>query len=101
MRKEASHALWLLGIQFVVQVIPGPQESVVDVIAGQVDAVAQRSGQRFAEVWRGAIPEPADLVVACLDGGEEQQTWDNVIRALALASEVVADGGCRGHGGRG
>lgn len=93
MRKEASHALWLLGIQFVVQVIPGPQESVVDVIAGQVDAVAQRSGQRFAEVWRGAIPEPADLVVACLDGGEEQQTWDNVVRALALASEVVADGG--------
>jgi len=39
------------------------------------------------------VPRRANLVVAALAGDVEQQTWDNVGRAVAAAQRVVAENG--------
>ena len=92
-REEAEEAAWLLGVQFTVQVMPGPGDSMLQVLAGDGRAVAQRGRELCERVWRFQSPRRANLVVATIEGGPEQQTWDNVGRALFTASQAVADGG--------
>lgn len=89
-RQEAAQAQWLLGVQFVVRVIPGRADSVLAVIAGQAEAAERNAAKRCRAAWRGATPHEADLVVAAIDGGESEQTWDNVARTLAMANRIVS-----------
>jgi nickel-dependent lactate racemase len=92
-REEANEVAWLLGIQFAVQVIPGPGDSILHVLAGQVDEIAQRSQRLCREAWTYAVPRTANLVIASITGGEDQQTWENFGRALYAASQVCGEGG--------
>jgi hypothetical protein len=39
------------------------------------------------------VPRRAELVVAAIEGGPEQQTWGNFARAIAAASRAVTDDG--------
>jgi nickel-dependent lactate racemase len=90
---EAQEAAWLLGVQFVVQVVPGPDDRVSEVFAGSSGAVLER-GQRLCDrLWRRPLPRRAGLVVAAISGGPEQQTWENFGRALYAASQAVAEDG--------
>jgi nickel-dependent lactate racemase len=91
--KEADEAAWLLGVQFVVQVVPGPGDRVLEVLAGSAAAVRQRGEQLCDKAWRRPIPRRANLVVAAISGGPEQQTWENFGRALYAASQAVAENG--------
>jgi nickel-dependent lactate racemase len=91
--KEADEAAWLLGVQFVVQVVPGPGDRVLEVLAGSAAAVRKRGEQLCEEAWRRPIPRRANLVVAAISGGPEQQTWENFGRALYAASQAVAENG--------
>ncbi|NQT11825.1 MAG: DUF2088 domain-containing protein [Planctomycetes bacterium] len=84
---------WLLGIALVVQVIPGPGDRVLHVVAGRAGAVRRQARKLFEAAWNWSAPRRASLVVAAIEGGVEQQTWDNVGRALAAATAVVDDGG--------
>jgi len=92
-RAEAEEAAWLLGVQFTVQVTPGPGNSVLHVLAGDANAVAKRGRELCAAAWLRKAPRRASLVVATIEGGPEQQTWENFGRALFSASQVVNDGG--------
>ncbi len=92
-REEAEEAAWALGVQFTVQVTPGPGNTVLNVLAGDAQAVA-RYGQKLCEAaWLHRVSQRARLVVASIEGGPEQQTWENFGRALYAASQAVADGG--------
>ncbi|MHC4399874.1 MAG: lactate racemase domain-containing protein [Planctomycetota bacterium] len=84
---------WLLGITFTVQVIPGPGDDVLDVLAGEPTAVLGRAEERYEAAWRSTAPRRASLVVAAIEGKAAQQTWQNVGRALAAAGALVQDGG--------
>lgn len=84
---------WLLGVALVAQVIPGPGDRVLDVVAGQADAVRREARKLYEAAWCDSAPRRASLVVAAIEGGAEQQTWDNLGRALAAAAAVVDDGG--------
>ncbi len=91
---EANEAAWLLGIQFTIQVLPAHAFGVMEVLAGQCDAVRQQAQERYEAVWRQPSPEPrASLVVAGIAGAAGTQTWQNFGRALENAGRLVDDGG--------
>jgi len=92
-RAEAEEVAWLLGVQFTVQVVPGPDDSVLHVLAGEVQSVARRGRELCEKVWHYRVPQRASLVVAAVEGGPREQTWENFSRALFAASRAVKDDG--------
>lgn len=84
---------WLLGVSLTVQVVPGPGDRILHVLAGQAAAVGQRATELYEAAWRFSVPRRASLVVATVEGGSAQQTWDAVGRALAAAGTLVEEGG--------
>ena len=92
-RDEADQAVWLLGVQFTIQVVPGGGGGVLDVLAGSVDAVHSRGRDLCEAAWSYEVPRRASLVVATVEGSPRHQTWENFARALFAASRAVADDG--------
>jgi len=90
---QANQVAWLLGIHFAIQLLPGAGERVLGVLAGQSEAVARRGRQWYDETWTHRVPRPADLVVAAIEGGRGQQTWENVGRAIDAAVAVAEEDG--------
>ena len=84
---------WLLGITWTVQVIPGPGDRILHVLAGQTAAVRRQARRLYEAAWRSSAPRRASLVVAAIEGSSGQQTWDNLGRALAAAGALVEEGG--------
>jgi len=91
--REANLVGWLLGVTFTVQVIPGPGDRPLHLLAGDVRAVRRRGRQRYDEAWHSHVPAPASLVVAAIEGDATQQTWASVGRALDAALPLVEEGG--------
>jgi nickel-dependent lactate racemase len=90
---QAKEAAWLLGAVFTVQVLPGSGEDLLAVLAGEREAVARRGEQLSGQAWGFEVPQRANLVIATIEGGSQQQTWDAVARAIFAASQAVADDG--------
>lgn len=93
LRAEADEAGWLLGVQMTVSVVPGANEGVAAVLAGDPDEVLRAGGDLTREIWERTAGEQGDLVIAAVAGDEREQTWENLARAVAAASLVVAPGG--------
>lgn len=93
LRQECDEVGWLLGITFVVEVVPGPGDEILYALAGEVGAVRSRGRELYGEAWQYSVPRRASLVVATIEGGPVQQTWQNVGVALDLARKLVEDGG--------
>jgi nickel-dependent lactate racemase len=91
--EEAEEAAWALGVQFTIQVAPGPGNTLLHVLAGDSQAVAKRGQELCSAAWFHEPPQRADLVVAAIEGGRDQQTWENFGRALFAATQAVNDGG--------
>lgn len=91
--EEAEEAAWALGVQFTIQVAPGAGNSLLHVVAGDSQAVAKRGQELSVAAWFHEPPQRANLVVAAIEGGPDQQTWENFGRALFAASQAVNDGG--------
>jgi nickel-dependent lactate racemase len=91
--QEVANVGWLLGVSFTIQVVPGPGAGVLHVLAGKVEAVRRRSRELYEAAWRCTAPRRASLVVASIEGGTAQQTWQNVGRALGCAQRLVEEGG--------
>ena len=90
---DVEHVAWLLGLIFTVQVVPAAGNRVLHVLAGQSDSVRQQGEQFYQAAWAASVDRRADLVVAAIEGGPSQQTWENVGRALHVAEHFVeADG---------
>jgi nickel-dependent lactate racemase len=90
---EADEAGWLIGVPLVVQVVPGPGETVAHVLAGEPQAVANRGKELCRELWSLQSPQRVSLMIATVTGGPAGQTWGNVGRALALSETLVAEEG--------
>lgn len=92
-RQEIDEIGWLLGTQFTLQALPGGGGQLLRVLAGEIAEVFRVGLSAYNSAWRCSVPRRASLVVASLTGNPEQQTWENVGRALAAASRVLAGGG--------
>ncbi len=84
---------WLLGIQFILQVVPASGGDLLEVLAGQPEAVLARGRESYRAAWTCQSPRRASLVLTTLRGGPERQTWANVARAVAAARALVQDDG--------
>lgn len=91
--QECDEVGWLLGVTFALEVVPGPGDSLLGVLAGEIGVVASQGGRLYEDAWRASVPRRARLVVAAIEGGPAQQTWHNLGAALELAGELVEDGG--------
>jgi nickel-dependent lactate racemase len=91
--EEAREADWFLGTRLVVQVVPGRRGELMHVVAGDVDVVDRHCDRLCESLWTFPVTQRAELVVATLPGGREQQSWINFARALSAASRVVEDEG--------
>lgn len=92
-RAEADQAGWLVGAPLVVRAVPGPGGGVAAVLAGdptQVNSEASRASHR---AWETPLADPADVVLAVISGGADQQSWSSVGKALAAAERLVRSGG--------
>jgi nickel-dependent lactate racemase len=92
-QQESDEASWLLGVQLILQVVPGLGDTILHVLAGQGASVAERGRRLCEDAWTHQIPERAGLVVASIEGSREEQTWDNFARALFTALLAVSDDG--------
>jgi lactate racemase len=90
---DVEHVAWLLGVIFTVQVVPGGGERVLHVLAGESQAVRRQAEALHHAAWDWPVKRQADLVVAAIEGGPGQQTWDNLGRALHAAGRFVDDDG--------
>jgi nickel-dependent lactate racemase len=90
---KSQEVAWLLGGRFTVQVVPGRGQEIQDVVAGDIEAVAAEGKARYEAAWRYDAPRPASLVIAAIEGGLEQQSWDKISRALSTGVSLVEPGG--------
>ncbi|HWA98578.1 MAG TPA: hypothetical protein VG713_08795, partial [Pirellulales bacterium] len=90
---EVRHAGWLAGVQFVIEVVPGADDTALAIVAGEAEAVERVASERFRAAWEHTVPQRAELVIGAVAGGDAQQTWENFGRALAASSRVVTEGG--------
>lgn len=90
---EADQVGWLLGINFTIQVVPAAGDRVLHVVAGQSDAVRRRGRDLYRQAWSRPVPRRVSLVVATIEGGPAQQTWENLGRTLATAARLIEEGG--------
>ncbi|HEY3391946.1 MAG TPA: lactate racemase domain-containing protein [Lacipirellulaceae bacterium] len=91
--RETDEAGWLIGAPLVIEVVPGLNETVAHVVAGEPHAVAQRVALLVEDEWRRRSPDRASLVIATVSGGAAMHNWQNIGRALAAAGRLVADDG--------
>jgi nickel-dependent lactate racemase len=90
---DADNAAWLLGVNFTVQVVPAGGGQVMHVLAGQSEAVRRRGRELYTAAWDWPVSRQAGLVVAAVEGGAAEQTWENLGRALQVASRFVEEEG--------
>ncbi len=92
-RAEADEVAWLLGIQLTLQIVAGSGNSVLHVLAGQADAAYRRGRSLVDAAWSFQVPRKAQLVVATIEGSQDDQSWANFGRALHAAQQVCAHDG--------
>ncbi len=86
-----SEPSWLLGVQLMLSVTASGGGRVAQVIAGTPESI--RKELKPSGRLPDDFPPSAELVVASLDGDNQQQSWSNASRALAAASRFVRPGG--------
>jgi nickel-dependent lactate racemase len=92
-RRENDESGWLLGVGLTVQVVPGLGGTVAAVLAGEPTTVAQAATKKYREIWNRPLATRGDLVIATITGSADEQSWDDLARALSAAQRVVEPGG--------
>ena len=92
-REEAEEAAWLLGIQVVLQLVPGSGNTLLHALAGAPESVAKRGRRLCDAAWSCQLPHRSRFVIATIEGGRSEQTWENFARALSAALAAVDDEG--------
>jgi nickel-dependent lactate racemase len=93
LRELADEVGWLLGVQFVLQVIPAAGGGIAAVIAGLSEPVLAEGKRRLAEAWRADVGARPELVVASVDADAGGHGWSQVAAALDTARRIVARDG--------
>ena len=93
LRQLVDEIAWLMGIQFVVQVVAASGEGFLDVAAGSSDSVFDHCRKTVDDHWMITMPERVDTVVVAIPHDTSGHGWAQVGQALATARQLVeADG---------
>lgn len=90
---EVDHVAWILGVNFTIQLIPTAGDRVLHVLTGESEAVRHRGRELYRAAWNWPATRRASLVVASIEGDADQQTWENVGRAIQAAGNYVEEDG--------
>ena len=71
-----------------MQVVAGPDDTAMHVVAGDTESVARKSQPLCEQAWCFEPATSAPLVIAAIDG-EAVQTWDHFARALHTARRIA------------
>ncbi|WP_197171044.1 lactate racemase domain-containing protein [Novipirellula aureliae] len=82
---------WMLGVQVMMAVAASEDGLAGSVFAGTPETI--RRSFALARDRKDEYPPSAKLVIASLEGNQQQQTWANFARALMAAATHVAPGG--------
>ena len=93
LRQTIDEVGWLLGVQFVLQVVPGVGGAVADVLAGSSEAVLRRGQELLEESWRVTLDERVDFVVVAVEADEAGHGWPQLGAALETARRLVEKDG--------
>jgi len=86
--REAEEVAWLLGAPFIVQVIEGAGDDLIEVLGGLADSGVE--GQRLLDArWRMTAERLADTVIASVSGDPAHHDFADLAQALAAAARVV------------
>ncbi|MGM0485653.1 MAG: lactate racemase domain-containing protein [Planctomycetota bacterium] len=85
---KANEIAWLLGVQLTLQVVAGPGESVLRVLAGLDEHVSRQGRALVNATWAYDVSRRAELVVATIEGQLDNQSWENLGRALHAAQQA-------------
>ena len=91
--EESKEAAWLLGLHATIQVIPGSGNSVMQILAGDPKKIEEIGTERIEAVHQHKVRQQAQLVIVGVDGDKNQQTWENIARAVQAGLSAVTDGG--------
>lgn len=89
----SREADWLMGTQFAFQVVPGPGENVLGVLAGEITAVFKAAEREFRRQWGMEIRQQSELVIAGVDHNPLHNAWENLAQAAWSAARLVAPRG--------
>ncbi len=92
-RNKIYESGWLLGVGIEVAVVPGPQGTIANVLAGAPDVVAREGVKRYRKIWQREVSSSADLAILILHGEAGEHSWRNIGQALAAAETVIKPGG--------
>jgi|GEM_PF-6346052 len=84
----ATEICWLLGLPLFIQVIPGPDDSVAEIVTGTIESVPEGNA-RLDRLWHRTLPAQVDTVVACVTG----TGFAALARAAWTASRLVSSNG--------
>ncbi len=92
---RSNQAAWWLGVMIAVQVVPAKDEQIANVLCGLLDTVDTNARGQLSDGQlsdgQGTEEMEADLVIACLDGND--QDWTNLAKALHAATRYCNTGG--------
>lgn len=89
----ADEAAWWVGLLVAIQVVPAPDGGVARVLSGSPQPLEAEVQDVMSDLWQTEVDRSFDSVIALIDGGPAQQTWNSVARAIAAASPLVSHEG--------
>ncbi len=92
LKRDSEEAVNMLGVQYLVKVTPASGEQIHNVTAGDIYTLQSSVTSMADSVWKHTVSE-AELSIGTLAGETQQQTWDNLARALVTLSKTTSPGG--------
>ena len=91
--EEMSEAARLVNVDFIVDVVLGPDGRVVRVVVGDIEAAHAVGRAVWDEMFKVPLPEKADLVIASAGGRPKDIDLYQAYKGLYNAAKAVRDGG--------
>lgn len=90
---QADQVRWALGVQLMLAVEVAGRGQVGRVIASTPEALRESVRSHYQAVRGGGEQESFDLVIACVEGDQSQQTLENLTRAALVARGLASPSG--------
>ena len=93
LRQIVDEIAWLMGIQFVVQVVADRQNGLVAAVTGNSETVFERCRKMVDDHWLISLPSRVETVVIAVPQDASGHGWKQTGQALATARQLVEAGG--------
>jgi hypothetical protein len=90
---QAHQVRWNLGVQLMLAVEVTVGGDVGYVVASSPETLRETVRAHYAQRLGGVVSDPAEVVVACVEGDDSQQSLENLMRAALVARSHTAPSG--------